>query len=51
MPGLLQQPKALHRMMSMLHVASMPDYLTDLAAATEKTRSEDATASALRAEY
>ncbi|MFY0611292.1 MAG: aspartate aminotransferase family protein [Hyphomicrobiaceae bacterium] len=50
-PGLLQQPKALHRMMSMLHVASMPDYLNDLRAATDQTRSEQSGASALRAEY
>lgn len=29
-PGLLQQPKAIHRMMSMLHVDSMDQYLADL---------------------
>ncbi|MGI9478108.1 MAG: pyridoxal phosphate-dependent decarboxylase family protein [Hyphomicrobiaceae bacterium] len=50
-PGLLQEPKALHRMMSMLHVASMPAYLDDLTAATEATRSERSDASELRAEY
>ena len=50
-PGLLQEPKALHRMMSMLHVASMPAYLDDLKAATEATRSERSDASELRAEY
>jgi hypothetical protein len=50
-PGLLQEPKALHRMMSMLHVASMPDYLRDLRAATEKTRAEQSGGSKLQAEY
>lgn len=31
-PGLLQRPRAIHRMMSMLHVASMDQYLADLQA-------------------
>jgi glutamate/tyrosine decarboxylase-like PLP-dependent enzyme len=31
-PGLLQQPRAIHRMMSMLHVDSMDEYLADLKA-------------------
>ena len=48
-PGLLQQPKALHRMMSMLHVASMPDYL-ETCAATDKTRPKHP-ALGTRAEY
>ncbi|MGB7303319.1 MAG: aspartate aminotransferase family protein [Burkholderiaceae bacterium] len=30
-PGLLQNPRAIHRMMSMLHVNSMDAYLSDLA--------------------
>lgn len=50
-PGLLQEPKALHRMMSMLHVASMPEYLSDLRAATASVRQETAGQSELRAEY
>lgn len=50
-PGLLQEPKALHRMMSMLHVASMPAYLKDLREATANARQEQAGQSALRAEY
>ena len=29
-PGLLQRPRAIHRMMSMLHVDSMDEYLADL---------------------
>jgi sphinganine-1-phosphate aldolase len=50
-PGLLQQPKALHRMMSMLHVASMPDYLADLSAAADAVRSEKPGTAEIRAEY
>ena len=49
--GLLQQPKALHRMMSMLHVASMDDYLRDLATVTEQVRQETDTAAKIAAEY
>ena len=49
--GLLQQPKALHRMMSMLHVASMDEYLRDLAAATDHVRREVGTAAKIAAEY
>lgn len=49
-PGLLQKPKALHRMMSMLHVPSMPDYLSDLAEAVARTRAESGHAT-IKAEY
>lgn len=31
-PGLVQRPKAIHRMMSMLHASSIEDYLSDLRA-------------------
>ena len=36
-PGLLQRPRAIHRMMSMLHVASMDQYLADLQAVMGET--------------
>jgi glutamate/tyrosine decarboxylase-like PLP-dependent enzyme len=49
-PGLLQQPKALHRMMSMLHVPVMDDYLTDLRWAVEQVRRDCGSAS-IKAEY
>jgi glutamate/tyrosine decarboxylase-like PLP-dependent enzyme len=49
-PGLLQQPKALHRMMSMLHVPVMTDYLTDLEWAVQCARQEGGDA-AIKAEY
>lgn len=50
-PGLLQEPKALHRMMSMLHVASMPDYLSDLGEAVRAARAERSSEAAIKAEY
>jgi len=50
-PGLLQQPKALHRMMSMLHVPSMPEYLTDLRDAVAAVRLENTGSATIKAEY
>ncbi|MBU2534174.1 MAG: aminotransferase class V-fold PLP-dependent enzyme [Alphaproteobacteria bacterium] len=49
-PGLLQQPKAIHRMMSMLHVPAMADYLRDLGCAVAAARGSSGDAG-LRAEY
>ena len=49
-PGLLQSPKALHRMMSMLHVPGMSDYLEDLGDAVEIVRSNGGVAK-IGAEY
>ncbi|MEM8972475.1 MAG: aminotransferase class I/II-fold pyridoxal phosphate-dependent enzyme [Pseudomonadota bacterium] len=50
-PGLLQKPKALHRMMSMLHVASMPQYLEDLSTATALIAADQEKAATIAAEY
>ncbi|MEM7747074.1 MAG: aminotransferase class I/II-fold pyridoxal phosphate-dependent enzyme [Pseudomonadota bacterium] len=50
-PGLLQTPKALHRMMSMLHVASMPQYLEDLSSATAFIAADQEKAATIAAEY
>lgn len=50
-PGLLQRPKALHRMMSMLHVPAMPDYLADLAWAVEAVRGDNGQDAKIKAEY
>ncbi len=50
-PGLLQKPKALHRMMSMLHVASMPQYLEDLSSATALIAKNREKAATIAAEY
>ncbi|CAN0479215.1 unnamed protein product [Discosporangium mesarthrocarpum] len=50
-PGLLQEPKAIHRMMSMLHVPVMEDYINDLAASVAEVRNADSGKTALTAEY
>lgn len=49
--GLLQEPKALHRMMSKLHVDSMDDYLTDLRDAVDRARRETGKSATIAAEY
>lgn len=36
--GLTQRPRGIHRMMSLLHEGSLPDFLADLAAATDGVR-------------
>ncbi len=50
-PGLLQQPKAIHRMMSMLHVAVMDDYLQDLTTVAAEVAAGAAGEAQLAAEY
>ena len=50
-PGLLQSPKALHRMMSMLHVPAMPQYLADLKEATATVDAESGKGAIISAEY
>ena len=50
-PGLLQSPKALHRMMSMLHVPAMPQYLEDLKAAATSVAAENSKGAIISAEY
>jgi sphinganine-1-phosphate aldolase len=50
LPGLVQHPKALHRMMSMLHVPAIDAYLADLGDAVEAVRAEGG-ASALKPAY
>ena len=49
-PGLIQRPKALHRMMSMLHVPTIDAYLEDLGDAVAAVRAEGG-ASALKPTY
>ena len=48
--GLLQEPKALHRMVSMLHVASMPDHLATLATAVARCWDEHDHSNGIKAE-
>ena len=53
LPGLLQRPRAVHRMMSMIHAPSLAQYLADAADAVAAVRAEGAAnaASGLRATY
>lgn len=51
LPGLVRQPKAIHRMMSMLHAPSMDEYLTDLRAALSAARQSGAQAAQIKATY
>ena len=51
-PSLLKRPRAVHRMMSMLHVDSLDDYLTDLRGAVNQLRAADTdNGQALQARY
>jgi glutamate/tyrosine decarboxylase-like PLP-dependent enzyme len=40
LPGLVQKPRAIHRMMSLIHAPSLDEYLTDLRAAVGVVRQE-----------
>jgi sphinganine-1-phosphate aldolase len=52
LPSLLKRPRAVHRMMSMLHIATLDDYLSDLQWAIGETRAQGAQAGpALQARY
>ena len=52
LPGLVQKPRAIHRMMSLIHAPSMDEYLTDLRAAAGVVRQEGGTATAtIKATY
>lgn len=51
LPGLVQRPKGIHRMMSMLHVPSLDQYLEDMRAAVGVVRQESPTAAGLKAIY
>lgn len=45
LPSLLRRPRAVHRMMSMLHLETMPQYLDDLRAVVAHLREQPPTAS------
>jgi sphinganine-1-phosphate aldolase len=51
LPGLVQQPRGIHRMMSMVHAISLDEYLADVRTAVESVRSEGAARSTLQAAY
>jgi hypothetical protein len=50
LPGLVQRPKAIHRMMSMIHAPSLDEYLSDVRAAVGVVRQSGGDA-AIRATY
>ncbi len=51
-PGLVQKPRAIHRMLSLIHATSMGEYLADLRAAVGVVRQEGGSASAaIKATY
>jgi sphinganine-1-phosphate aldolase len=50
-PGLVRRPPALHMMMSMLHEPAREAFVSDLAAATERSRSDPGIAASLRSTY
>ena len=51
LPGLLQQPKGIHRMMSMVHAVSLDEYLADLRIAVEQVRRTAPAKSSIQATY
>jgi hypothetical protein len=51
LPGLVQQPKAIHRMMSLVHAPVNDEYLSDLRAAVGVVRQSRPTGDTLRAVY
>ena len=51
LPGLVQKPKAIHRMMSMIQAPSLNEYLDDLKAALKVVRAEGAQAATVKATY
>lgn len=51
LPGLVQQPRAIHRMMSMIHADSKDEYLADLRAAVGVVRQAQPKSAAIKASY
>jgi len=51
LPGLVQRPKAIHRMMSLLHEPSLHEYLADVRACVAAVRAESGARSLLEATY
>lgn len=51
LPGLVQRPKAIHRMMSMIHAPALDDYLADLEAAVGVVRQSEPKKAEIKATY
>jgi glutamate/tyrosine decarboxylase-like PLP-dependent enzyme len=51
LPGLVQEPRAIHRMMSMIHADSKDEYLSDLRAAVGIVRQAQPGGASIKASY
>jgi sphinganine-1-phosphate aldolase len=51
LPGLVQKPKAIHRMMSMIHAVSLDEYLADVRAAVGVVRQQGPQQASIKATY
>jgi hypothetical protein len=51
LPSLLRRPKAVHRMMSMLHVDTAAQYLVDLRAVVDAVRAQPDVRATVEARY
>lgn len=51
LPGLLKEPQAIHRLMSLVHAPVLEEYLVDLRHAVEAVRATGATAEGIEATY
>lgn len=51
LPGLVQRPHAIHRMMSMIHEPALDEYLSDLRAAVGVVRQSEPAAATIKATY
>jgi len=51
LPGLIQRPRGIHRMMSLLHAPSLEEYLRDMRAAVGVVRQAPTDGAAIRATY
>ncbi len=51
LPGLVQKPRGIHRMMSMLHAVSLDEYLADVRSAVSAVRAEGRDAAKINATY
>ncbi len=51
LPGLLQKPRAIHRMLSMMQAPSLGEYFADLKSALQTVRDEGAKSATIKATY
>jgi glutamate/tyrosine decarboxylase-like PLP-dependent enzyme len=51
LPGLVQKPRGIHRMMSMVHAVSLDEYIADVRSAVSAVRTEGRDAAKIKATY